>query len=382
MPAIPPEFAHALETERHRLVGLCAVVTGEPRIAEDLAQETLLEAWRHVDRLIEPTGVSAWLSAIARNVCLRWLRRHGRDTAHLAGSLDDLAADRGFAEPDLEVELEHAELVRLLDRALALLPPETRAALIAHYVEDLPQTQIARNLGLTEGAVAMRLHRGKVALRRVLATDLRPDAEAFGLVHDGDGWGDTQLWCPICGRQRLRGRLNRSTGEFILRCPVCNDTGDLALSRAEMPLLHRSGQSPRAAAARLRDWLQERYWSPPQGRLVRCSRCERLLPPTIAPSPWPFAPQVRYALDTTCPDCGTQNRMWLSALAFGLPEGHAFWRSHPRMRVLPEQDVIWEGQPAVRIGFESVTSSASLEVLILRDAAGTWLRPHDPTNDL
>jgi RNA polymerase sigma factor (sigma-70 family) len=360
MPAIPPDFVHTLETERRRLVGLCAVVTGEPRVAEDLAQETLLEAWRHVDRLIEPSGISPWLSAIARNICLRWMRRQGRDMAHLAAYLDDAVTDRSLVEPDLELELEHAELAQLLDRALGLLPFETRAALVAHYVDDLPQAQIALDLGLTEGAVAMRLHRGKLALRRVLATDLRGDAEAFGLVHDDDGGADTQLWCPICGLRRLRGRLNRATGEFILRCPSCNNPGDLALSRAEMPLLHRSGQSP----------------TPAQGRFVRCSRCERLMMPTLAPSPWPFAPQVRYALDTECPDCGTHNRMWLSALAFGLPEGRAFWRSHPRMRVLPEQDVEWHGQPAVRIGFASVTSSASLEMLVRRDTAnhGGWVQ--------
>jgi hypothetical protein len=59
-----------------------------------------------------------------------------------------------------------------------------------------------------------------------------------------------------------------------------------------------------------------------------------------------------------------------------LPEGRAFWRSHPRMRVLPEQDVEWHGQPAVRIGFASVTSSASLEMLVRRDTAnhGGWVQ--------
>src|SRR5438067_13220890 len=69
--------------ERVRLVRLCASITGNADVAEDLAQETLLEAWRHEDRLRDPERFSQWLSGIARNVCLRWMRKRGRHSAHL-----------------------------------------------------------------------------------------------------------------------------------------------------------------------------------------------------------------------------------------------------------------------------------------------------------
>src|SRR5262249_52357573 len=74
----------ALPAERARLVRLCARLSGDPDAAEDLAQETLIEAWRHRQRLHDPQGYTHWLSAIARNVCLRWARRRGREHAHLA----------------------------------------------------------------------------------------------------------------------------------------------------------------------------------------------------------------------------------------------------------------------------------------------------------
>ena len=73
------ELEAVLPRERSRLVRLCAGLTGDVEAAEDLAQETLLEAWRHMHHLRADDGYARWLSAIARNVCLRWERRRGRE---------------------------------------------------------------------------------------------------------------------------------------------------------------------------------------------------------------------------------------------------------------------------------------------------------------
>ncbi len=170
--------------ERVQLVRLCAVLVGDREVAEDLAQETLLEAWRHRHALRDQTRRTSWLSGIARNVCLRWLRERRRDTAHLirpsvdprfiAGyslgaqlaDLEDALAD----DLDIEVELERKELVELLDRALALLPAETRVVLVKRYVEESPLAEVAAQLGTNAHAVAVRLQRGRLALRHVLTT--------------------------------------------------------------------------------------------------------------------------------------------------------------------------------------------------------------------
>ena len=125
----------SLVFERARLVRLCAKITGDGIIAEDLEQETLLEAWRHIDDLHSQDKLPQWLSGIARNVCLRWARNRGRDLHLLAEPLQDLDAPQADQEDslvddfDLEVELERKELIELLDRALALLTPEARALL-------------------------------------------------------------------------------------------------------------------------------------------------------------------------------------------------------------------------------------------------------------
>jgi RNA polymerase sigma factor (sigma-70 family) len=146
-----------LLAERARLVRLCTSLAGSAEAAEDLAQETLVEAWRLRDRVVDRDGLSSWLSAIARNVCLRWCRQRSRDIRHIGIGPDgdssdhfDLTADL----TDLEMELERDELADLLGRAMTLLPPETRRALIECYVEERSHGEVAARLGLRRVEVA------------------------------------------------------------------------------------------------------------------------------------------------------------------------------------------------------------------------------------
>src|SRR3954470_998446 len=151
------------EHERRRLTRLCAVLTGDSSAAEDLAQETLLEAWRIRHRLVDPSGRGPWLDAIARNVCHRWRVRRGRPAGR------ELSCDRPAeltggpsAGPDEMAELlDHEELVDLLDRVLGLVPAPTREALVARYVDELTPQEIARRMGVSPEAVSMRLTRGR-----------------------------------------------------------------------------------------------------------------------------------------------------------------------------------------------------------------------------
>ena len=130
--------------ERDMLVRYCARFTGDAFVAEDLAQQTLLEAWRKSDTLYSRQVQEYWLLGIARNVCLRWVREHGAAVARLvrlaepAGAIDEQLAD----DFDLEVELERDDLARLLDRAMARLPPETREVLIQKYIQESPQAEV------------------------------------------------------------------------------------------------------------------------------------------------------------------------------------------------------------------------------------------------
>src|SRR5215211_7689184 len=204
------DFDTRLAGERTRLVRLCAWFTGNEEAAQDLAQETLIAAWKSRGQLTSLDKLKPWTSAIARNICLNWSRRYTREQAHTVlsfdsteGSFEDEFAD----ETNLELELDRHELANLLDRALSLLPPETGQMLIEHYIQQSSHVEIAKKMNLNPGTVAVRLQRGKLTLQKLFRKNLQAESIAFGLIaSDGHSWEETNIWCIWCGRSRLLGK--------------------------------------------------------------------------------------------------------------------------------------------------------------------------------
>jgi RNA polymerase sigma-70 factor (ECF subfamily) len=375
----------ALPADYARLVRLCARLSGDAQAAEDLAQDTLVEAWRQRHKLREPAGWNAWLAAIARNVCLRWVAARQRDQAHIIAPRpgesavvpDSVARIAGTV--DLEVDLERAELATLVDEALALLPPVTRAALIARYMDEAPQAAVAVRLGLSESAVEARLHRGKLALRRALGAAMREDAAPVDPAERAAGWADTRLWCPLCSRRHLQGRFDPGRGAFALRCPACYPTTGLYCSY-EWPALFSGVRGYKPALGRVMRWANS-YYRPALARgTAPCLGCGRLLPVRREQ-----APQVVAALDDRssapgvhvhCERCDATCSMRLSNLTLYLPQAWQFWRAHPRMRTVPDRAVEVDGRAALVTRFQSATGGAYLDVVTDR-ATYAVLGVHD-----
>jgi RNA polymerase sigma-70 factor (ECF subfamily) len=208
---------------------------GDAGPAEDLAQEKLVTAWRRPHRLTEtdrPGGAEAWLNAIARNVCRRWLRARGLAPLPVA------EPDPGEAH-DLDSVLEREELVELLDRALGLLPAATRDALVGHYVEELSHAEIATRLGTSADAVSMRVSRGRSRLRYLLETRFAGDALAEGWTgRYGAGWRATRLRCVDCGRAGVE--VRQDDAEVAFRCRLCDPAGLSVHLPLDAPVFGRS----------------------------------------------------------------------------------------------------------------------------------------------
>ncbi len=369
----------AMTEERSKLVSYCARFTANPDAAEDLAQQTLLEAWRLKDRLRDPVARLSWLFGIARNVCLHWARSRGRDQdcVRLAPREDPVDAF------DVELELEREDLARLLDRALALLPPDTRLALVQRYIEESSQAEIAERLGTTEGAVEARLHRGKLALRRILATDLSDEAAEYGLLAEDIGcWRETRIWCAVCGQQRLMGRIDRD--ELTLRCPACIP-GYLREPSPNMlhltdPDILREVKTFKPALSRAMGHAYGLFAPALSSGAVACPACGRSEPlrtgiPEYVPEPrW-----VESGVYARCGGCGWVHDMSLAGIVLWRPEGQRFWREHPRIRLLPEREVESAGQHAIITGFESLSDGSRFEVVSAREGL-RLLEVHGPSS--
>lgn len=148
--------------------------------AEDLAQETMLKAFRFIDRFTEGTEPQAWLMTILRNTRIDRLRAAGRQPT--VASLDALETDppatattaSGGTDSDHAAALTADEILNdfadqdLID-GLQSLPDEIRFTLLLVNVQELDHTQAAAIMGIPAGTVKSRASRGRAMLREFLA---------------------------------------------------------------------------------------------------------------------------------------------------------------------------------------------------------------------
>ena len=361
MTAEPPTSHHQLwsPAQRARLVRLCAAVVGDAVAAEDLAQEALLEAWRHRERLADPAGADAWLNAIARNVCRRHLRSRGQDRSAPTDDVPDRQHD------DLD-PLEREEVVALLDRALGLLPPATRDTLVGHYVDGLSHADLAERLGTSTDAVSMRVTRGRRRLRHLLETDLADDtlAETWA-SRESRGWRATRLVCAACGRSGVQ--LRHDDTEVALRCPGCDGgalSARLPLAAPAFASLVGGVRRPTAIQSRLAAWTSG-YWTSSAPRCVRCDR---------AVTPRPYAREDRgswssgHGWHAGCAACGEEVSSSVAGLVLSLPEVRQARRRTPGLRALPDREVEHAGSPAVVVTLGSADGTPHVSAVVLRDS--------------
>ena len=145
--------------------GLALRLTANEEDAKDVVQEAYLRAYRGLRRFRGDASFTTWLYRITANCAATHL---GKRSRHRHEDLDDL--DVPDARPDIDPE-ERAEATLLRGRvaaALESLPPRLRAVVVLRDVYDLPHDAIAAELGITEAAAKVRLHRARLRLRAQL----------------------------------------------------------------------------------------------------------------------------------------------------------------------------------------------------------------------
>jgi RNA polymerase sigma factor (sigma-70 family) len=158
--------------DRHApwLTALAGRLLGDAVEAEDLTQETLLQAYLGLDRIRDPERFSSWIYGIALNLAKMRLRSR-RDGVLPAGGVDATRlAALVAADPSPAEVVEARELWSLVESALDLLPVEQRRAVLLHYVDGLSCEEIAALLDEPAGTVRVRLHRARARLRDRLSS--------------------------------------------------------------------------------------------------------------------------------------------------------------------------------------------------------------------
>ena len=152
-------FAQLCEGLRPDLFRFAFWLARDRQVAEDVVQEALLRAWRSRESLDETASAKQWLLTIVRREHARLYERKRFETV----PVDDLVSDES---PELAV----AEEREVLDvrRAIFALEDDYREPLVLQVLMGFSTGEIARELGLTQGAVLTRLFRARQRLRRDL----------------------------------------------------------------------------------------------------------------------------------------------------------------------------------------------------------------------
>jgi RNA polymerase sigma-70 factor (ECF subfamily) len=160
-------FAMLVRQHQRMVHSLTYRMTGSLSDAEDLAQETFVRAWQHLDSFAGEARFSTWLCRIAVNACLNWRQREGR-----RGAVHQAWADNTFNDPSPSpTQSPSGELNHRVQAALDRLPAKQRAAIVLTVYQDLSHAEAARALGCTEATVSWRLFAARNKLKRWLERD-------------------------------------------------------------------------------------------------------------------------------------------------------------------------------------------------------------------
>ena len=168
----PPAVALELEQRFHLFVAshrerarrlAWRLVGGDDAAAEDVIQEAFIKALQRQDQLKDEQKAANWLSRIATNTAIDFLRRHGRVAFC---EMDVHTESEQHSPEELVLQSEHRNY---LEDGLRLLTARERAALVLRDVEGCSAEEVARRLDCSKATVRSHIANARIKLRRYMA---------------------------------------------------------------------------------------------------------------------------------------------------------------------------------------------------------------------
>jgi RNA polymerase sigma factor (sigma-70 family) len=152
-----PAFEELVRRHQSAIRNLLRSLCRDMSLADDLAQETFLQAWIHIRSLRVPEAFAGWLRKLAINSWRQHLRRKGA-----SGKLAEVEAGDVVSTPAATERMD-------LNSALGALAPSVRLCIVLSYHEGMSHGDIAAATQLPLGTVKSHIARGTARLRELLA---------------------------------------------------------------------------------------------------------------------------------------------------------------------------------------------------------------------
>jgi RNA polymerase sigma-70 factor (ECF subfamily) len=178
-------FEELVERYHMAMTRIARIYASDPRVAEEVVQETWIAVLRGLDRFEGRSSLKTWLFSILVNRARTYAVKEGRYVQQ--ESLDELAAEPAIdsdrfsppgvwtsgAEPQSwdgipEARLESAETRAIIQQAIDALPDQQREAITLRDIEGLPSEEVCNILQVSETNQRVLLHRARTRVRRAL----------------------------------------------------------------------------------------------------------------------------------------------------------------------------------------------------------------------
>ncbi len=146
------QFEEIYQTFSPKVYRLCMGYVNNVDWAKDLVQETFITVWQNLAKFRNESSISTWIFRIATNNCLRQLEKEKR---FVSGEMP--------AQLEEKIEVRKDDKIDFLYKCISELE-ETERIIISLVLEDLPQSEIAGIVGMTEGNTRVKIHRIKEKL--------------------------------------------------------------------------------------------------------------------------------------------------------------------------------------------------------------------------
>ncbi len=159
-------FAALVKQYQQMIDALTWRMTGSLADAQDLAQETFIQAYHNLDQFEDRSKFSTWLYRIAVNKCLNWRKSMGRRS-----QLHEKWATESERETSIKShgsDAGQSAQADAIQKALLKLPAEQRAAIVLTVYEEMNHAEAARVLGCSETTISWRVFQARRKLKQWL----------------------------------------------------------------------------------------------------------------------------------------------------------------------------------------------------------------------
>lgn len=139
---------------------ICSWITRDTSIAEDILHDVAVVLCKKEEELADVKDYGAYIAVCIRHAAINYAKKNSRTIP-----VDMEQADGKMDVVDSKSEYDYSEWIISLEKHLQRFDPHMRKAFIAHYIDDVPSSMLAAELGITERALSLRFAKMRKALR-------------------------------------------------------------------------------------------------------------------------------------------------------------------------------------------------------------------------